>query len=47
MDPAVCKERSLDVSKELERTEDIMWEEEDNDVWMKEAENFWFTEVVI
>ena len=45
MDPAVYKE-SKDVSKELERTEDIMWVEED-DVWMKEADDSWFAEIVI
>ena len=46
MDCAIYKESSQDVSKELERTDDIMWGEED-DAWMKEADDSWFTEFAI
>ena len=46
MDRAIYKESSQDVSKELERTDNIMWEEED-DAWMEEADDSWFTEVAI
>ena len=38
MDRANYKESSQDISKELERTDDIMWGEEDDS---------WFTEFVI
>ena len=38
MDRANSKERSQEVSKELERTDNIMWWEEDN---------YWITEFVI
>ena len=46
MDRANYKESSQEVSKELERTDDIIWGEED-DAWMKEADDSWFTEFVI
>ena len=54
MDCAIYKESSQDVSKELERTDNIMWNEEDNawmeeadDAWMDEADDSWFTEFAI
>ena len=40
MDRANYKERSQEVNKELERTDDIVWGEED-DSWMSEADDFW------
>ena len=43
MDRANYKERSQEVSKELERTDNIVWGEED-DSWMSEADNFWMME---
>ena len=46
MDRAIYKESSQDVSKELERTDNIIWGEED-DAWMKEADDSWFTEFAI
>ena len=46
MDRANYKESSQEVSKELERTDNIIWGEED-DAWMKEADDSWFTEFVI
>ena len=43
MDRANYKERHQEVSKELERTDDSMWGEED-DSWMSGIENFWMME---
>ena len=43
MDRANYKERSQEVSKELERTDDIVWGEED-DSWMSEIDDFWMME---
>ena len=54
MDRANYKERSQEVSKELERTDSIVWGEEDyswmseaDDFWMTEADNSWFTKFVM
>ena len=43
MDHANYKEKSQEISKELERTDNIVWGEED-DSWMSEADDFWMTE---
>ena len=40
----ICCSTSL--YKVTARTEHIMWEEEDNDVWMIEADDSWFPDVI-
>ena len=37
----------MESKKRLDRTEDSMWEEEGNDVWMIEADNSWLLDIVI